>query len=216
MKKENLQQQRERSRKLQIRSQEDTLKRIRVRQVPIARVVPLEQKAGKTEAPSTSNVPSSEPTPVAPDGFQFVGDGHCLNGAGSLFYPSMRKGGVSSPQDCAGLCKCAQWIPGVTLQGFVLDTCMGNTCLCLVDYLNPATNQAVIDELNDSCESAGTDPYPTGDDRFVISGEIESSDGFFLATCYKVRGASTPVPLPSTKSSKTEAPSMEPTSLATD
>ena len=203
MKKENLQQQRDESSKLQIQSREYMYKRLRV---------PLEQKAGKTEAPSTSNVPSSEPVPLsssktaktdapsieptplateAPSlgpsaepsiepstSYKYVGNGDCVDGSSNQFWTSLFYYDASGPFDsakCAETCECAQ-IEDVTLQGFtVSDT----HCMCLVD---PISEQAVIDELKESCNTFQF--YFTGPG----TGEISGSDGCpATVTCYKYR-----------------------------
>lgn len=191
MKKEKLQEQIDESSKLQspdLSVKELEHKRFRAQTLP---------KSSKTEAPSTSLVPSLQPTclsktskdaasDTATANYTFVGYGDCRNGSIDWFYSRIKFLNLQcfTSVQCAEACKCAQNIPGVTLRGFSVDnreptnTKNGNPyCVCNTD---PIGNPTVVSQLETACNP--DNPYR----ETTVAGEVITSVGSpATAQCYK-------------------------------
>lgn len=58
-----------------------------------------------------------------------------------------------------------------------------------MDWLNPAKDQAVIDELNDACDATSLD-YEDAGGEHTGKGKLKSSDKNPIVTCYELKNIS--------------------------
>lgn len=60
-----------------------------------------------------------------------------------------------------------------------------------MDWLNPAKDQAVIDELNDACDATSLDYEDAGGEHTGTGkGKLKSSDKNPIVTCYELKNIS--------------------------
>jgi hypothetical protein len=119
------------------------------------------------------------------DSYKEVGVGYCLDKDG-VQYPDVLSD-VTTPDQCADNCECARGIKGVQFRGF---TYSNGACHCQMDWLNPAKDQEVIDELNAACAGVPSVGYEDAGGDYKGKGSIKSSDEITNYTCYKLMSKS--------------------------
>ena len=101
-------------------------------------------------------------------GYSQVGQGVCISPQNDEYSYVYFTNAVATADRCAEKCECTRRVKGVKHRGFAVNF---NECLCYVDWLDPANDQAVIADLNTACAPDGMYDGCCPDSK----GKVESS-----------------------------------------